>query len=883
MQAETASAPQWMTTGQADPAKLTPVMRQVYGYKQAQPDCLIFFRLGDFYELFFEDAIDAAPLLDMVLTSRNKRDPRPIPMCGFPYHAMASYVQRAIDAGRRVAVIEQLEDAKKVKGPVKRGLTRVITPGVLLESEALDGRRANNVVALVRDRGGIGVAVADASTGDFGIADVAHVTALSTLLVRLEPREIVAPESLDAALDAIPSVREIVRTHRTPERDVMRRLGEDRARLAGELMRAYLAEVRPSAVGLLGPPRPIPQAGCMRLDRQTVQHLELLTTVRTGRRDGSLLNAVDRCVSAAGARMLRSLLLAPLADRRALSERHAAVEALVLDGQTRREVRDLLGGMGDLARIVGRAAARMATPKELVVGRETLRRLPTVQGLLRKDALRGPALQRLHEALGGGTEALQLLQQRLAEEPGANVGDGGVIADGVCTELDELRTLCSDSDDWLQTYEAEQQARTSNPKLRAKFHRVAGYIIEISRARSDDVPDDYRRVGTLKNVERFQTPELREFETKMLTAEDRRLTRETTLYDELLAEFTTHAGPLRAIAAGLAEIDVHAGFAELAADRGYCRPELHDEITVELVACRHPVVENMLAHGQFVANDIMLGHDATRVMLLTGPNMAGKSTLMRQVALASILGQAGGFVPAQRALLPVFDAVMTRIGASDDISEGASTFMVEMRETAQILEHATPRSLIVLDEVGRGTSTQDGLSIAWAVVEAIHDDVGALCLFATHYHELTALDATLPHLANAHVAVKEWGDDMVFVYRLQPGPTNRSHGIAVARLAGLPDATIARARRVLENLERAAVLRTATPRQLGLFDAPAAEPPPVAAPPEPVAVDTTAPLDPDIRALLTDLGGHDLDDLSPRQAFAVLDKLVRRAREIETS
>ncbi len=859
----------WLTTADADPAKLTPVMRQVVDFKSSHPDCLIFFRLGDFYELFFEDALVAAPLLDMVLTSRNKRDPRPIPMCGFPYHAMASYVQRSIEAGQRVAVVEQLGDPKKSKGPVERGLTRVITPGVVLETEALDGRRSNNLVALVGGKSGYGLAVADASTGDFHVATCAHAAGLGVLLVRLEPREVVAPAALDPVLDGLAAARHILRTRRDPERDVVRRAGADLERLAAELMRTYLAEVRPSAVGLLGTPARLPGAGFMRLDREAVTHLELLATAREGRREGSLLAAVDRTVSVAGARLLRALLLAPLADRRAIEERHAAVEAFVVDGEARRNVRGLLAGIGDLARIVGRAAARMVTPKELGQARAILDTVPEVRALLAADVLQAPALRRLRDGLGGGEDVAATLHAMLAESPGVSVADGGVIADGFCPDLDGYRQLCSDSDGWLADYEAELRALTDNPKLRARYHRVSGYVIEISRARSDDVPDHFRRVATLKNVERFSTSELADFEQRMLSAEGRRLARETELYEQLTAAVADSAATLRTIAAALAELDVHTGFAELATERQCCRPELTDDMRVDLTACRHPVIEQLLAEGSFVHNDIALASDGTRILLLTGPNMAGKSTLMRQVALCALLAQAGGFVPCEAAVLPLFDAVMTRIGASDDISSGASTFMVEMRETAQILSGATERSLVLLDEVGRGTSTHDGLSIAWATIESLHDEVGAMCLFATHYHELTALADDLPHVANAHVAVREHGDEVIFVHRLQDGPTNRSHGIAVARLAGLPDSTVARATEVLQELEQAARSAhdhvAAPPRQMSLFDAPAR-------PAEP---------DPAVIAVLEQLGAVDIDDLSPRQAHALLSDLADAARALD--
>lgn len=874
--------PRWLLTGEADREKMTPVMRQVIDLKGTHPDCLLFFRLGDFYELFFEDALVAAPLLDMVLTSRNKRDPRPIPMCGFPYHAMASYVQRALHAGQRVAVVEQLEDPKKAKGPVKRGLTRVITPGVVLEAEALDGRRSNNIVALVAaKRGGLGLAVADASTGAFSTAQIPHAAGLSALIVRLEPREIIASTQLDALLDGVPAAGTVLRTRRELDRDTARRAKSDPVQSAVALMRSYLAEVRPSVVGLLDQPRPLSGGGHMRLDRNAVQHLELLETVRAGRREGSLLATIDATQTAAGARWLRSLLLAPLADRAVIEQQHAAVEALVEAPQTRATIRDVLAGLGDLARIVGRASARMTTPKELATARDTLDKLPILRRLLRAgDAMAGldaptkasdgsacPELTTIRDGLAGGAGSCALLHEVLAADPRNQISDGNVIRPGHCERLDALRELCSDADGWLRTFEAGLREETSNPKLKVHFHRVSGYVIEVSRLRSDEMPAHYRRVSTLKNCERFTTPELADFERRMLTADEERSARETELFDSLMAAVASDAPALRSIATCLSRLDVHASFAEIAAERGYCRPELRDDMALVLKGCRHPVVEQMLPRGGFVANDLELSADGTRILLLTGPNMAGKSTLMRQVSLCCLLSQAGGFVPAESASLPVLDSVMTRIGASDDISEGASTFMVEMRETAEILRAATPRTLVLLDEVGRGTSTHDGLSIAWAVVEHLHDRTGSLCLFATHYHELTELAGKLQHLDNAHVTVRERGDDMVFVYRLESGPTNRSHGIAVARLAGIDPATIDRATEVLRQLE-ANARRTAQPQQLGLFD-PRPELP--APPPAPTRTPLDQPpVDPRRAQILAEIAALDVDDLSPRQAHAQL-------------
>ena len=856
----------WLVSQDADPAAQTPVMRQVLDAKALHPDCIVFFRLGDFYELFFEDALIVAPLLDMVLTSRNKRDPRPIPMCGFPHFAMEQHVERLIGLGRRIAIVEQLEDPRLVKGIVKRGVTRVITPGVVLEPEALDGKRGNHIVAIVPGAGaGFGVALADVSTGALQIGEVAHNVGLDTLLVRAEAREVLVAEGLQARVDAVPALAQAVLTVRAPEAKDAARLRHDPPALAVALLRSYLAEVRPGVLGLLGAPAPLDDVPHLRLERETVLHLELLRTARTGALQGALLGAIDRTTTAAGARLLRGLLLAPLADAAALEQRHDAVQALLDAPPQRRALRGAIANAADLERIAGRVCAGMVSPRELARCRDTLQALPALRQALGEVGSLPPALAACVEVFARGMPLAAELQRSLADEPRNALADGDVIRPGRDAALDEAVGWTRDADAWAEAYQEQLRTSLGIPGLKIRHNRLTGWGIEISRSRGDQVPTTLRRMQTLKHVERYTTPELSDFEARVQSAEADRLARETALWNELCDWLRERAADLRALGAALGALDLHLGFAEIADERGHVRPRFDPEGKLSLVACRHPVVEQMLPRGAFVANDVDLDPATTRVLLLTGPNMAGKSTLMRQVALAAIVAQAGGFVAADEAQLPLLDAVMTRIGAADDIAGGASTFMVEMRETSAILARATPRSLVLLDEVGRGTSTDDGLAIAQAIVEHLHDRTGALVLFATHYHELTALASALPCLANAHVAVREVGDEVVFVHTLQPGPTNRSHGLAVARLAGLPDDVIRRARVVLEGLHRSAPRPPTPVRQLGLFDV---------APPR---------VDPDAAtriALLAALRAVDVDDLSPRQAHALLESLVVRARAL---
>ncbi len=793
------SDPQWMISTEADPAAMTPVMRQVLDAKRSHPEAIVFFRLGDFYELFFEDALEAAPALDMVLTSRNKKDPRPIPMCGFPHHAMSGYVQRLVEQGRPVAIVEQLEDPKKVKGIVKRGVTRVITPGVVLETEALDGRRANHLVALAKgSKGEILVAAAEVSTGNLIRTRVRHQSALANLMVQLEPRELLVPPGLTAFLEGVVGAKDALWTLRQVAPEVKKQARGSKDGLAVAFLREYLAEVRPSALGLLGQAKQLEGSAHLSLNRESVTHLELTHTVRHGRRKGALLHAVDRCQTAAGARTLRSLLLAPLADHQQLRARHEAVAALLESAETRDQLRSILATTGDLARAAGRAAAALITPIEIAMVRDPLAPLPSARTSLAKISSHSCQLQQLSEQLNEGNDIFVALKEILADEPKNQLGEGRVIRLTHNARLKELSELCTDSSAWVESFQQQLRDQLNLPTLKIKHNRVTGWGIEVSRTKSHLMPDHYRRVHTLKHVERYTTAELQDFERKLVTAQEELSALEHALYGDLVTHLATHSACLRRIAATLAELDVHCGFAALAVEQSYCRPTMTEDehlSRVEVVGSRHPVVEQSVDH--FVANDLVLGGPDHRIMLLTGPNMAGKSTLMRQVALSSILAQAGGFVPATRAKLPVLRSILTRIGASDDISQGASTFMVEMRETAQILQSANERSLVLLDEIGRGTSTLDGLAIAQAVIEDLHDRAGALCLFATHYHELTGLERGLKGLKNAHVAVKEHGDDVIFVHQLQPGPTSRSHGITVAQLAGLPRKVIARARGLL--------------------------------------------------------------------------------------
>lgn len=844
-------------------------MAQYLRAKEQHPEALLFFRMGDFYELFYEDAVVAAELLDIQLTSRGQgADGERIPMAGVPHHAAAGYVARLLELGRNVAMCEQMEDPSKVKGVVPREVVRVVTPGLCLDPDALDARAGNWLVALVGDAGRSGLAALELSTAEMLATELPGDAEVLAELVRLEPRELLLPglaaeAPLAAALGrALP--RAALRFPASEDDDdavLDDVLGQDeaadaRTQLAPLACRAVAAAARYARAAQPRDPLRIPRvvpwdAGrTLALDEAAVRNLELVRTLG-GERSGSLLSLVDETRSPMGARLLRRRLLAPSTELSVVRRRHDAVAAFLEDAATRDAVREGLHRVGDLERLATRVAVGLATPRELGALRDGLGAAAAVAEAL--SAAR-PGLDDALPSLAPGDTCAALrerLQAELVDEPPVASGQGGIFRPGVDALLDELRALSTSSKQVLLDLERRERERTGIPSLKVKFTRVFGYYIEVTKPNLPSVPDDYRRKQTVAGAERFITDELDELQAKILNADERSRAIEGERFDGLRREAATHVPRVRALAQRLAELDVASGLAHLAHRFDYVRPEVDDGLALELRDSRHPVVERLAAAGEFVPNDVRLDAESERLMLVTGPNMAGKSTTMRQVALAVILAQAGSFVPARAARVGLVDRVYTRVGASDNLSGGQSTFMVEMRETAAILRGATRRSLVILDEIGRGTSTYDGLSIAWAVAEHLHDVVGCRAMFATHYHELCELGDDRPGVVNANVAANEQGDEVVFLHRLVPGAANRSYGIAVARLAGVPELVLSRAKALLASLERqhgSAPTRAPAP-QLSLFEP---------APPSP---------------LLEALAAIDVDRMTPVEALLALSRL----------
>lgn len=814
----------------------TPLIRQWREIKSRHPDDLLLFRVGDFYEMFNEDAEEGARLLDLTLTSRNNGSSR-APLAGIPAHSLAPYLRRLIGHGRRVAICEQVEEASEAQGLVRREVTEMVTPGAVLADDLLDARRDNYLFAVAGDPDldeRLGTARVELSTGELTLREV-NSAELDDVLAAVEPAEILLPRSWEGRV--LPAAEAATLTFRpdwifdpATAADELRRglrvhgldgfgLGGGDALLVGAwgALHGYLAEIRPAGFTHLQPPRTERGDDAMVLDEMTRRNLELVEPLRGTGREGTLLAVIDAAVTPMGHRLLRRWLLAPLLDRGRIAARLEGVAELVADVPLRDGVRGMLGEVRDLQRLAVRAATGRASPRDLAALAGSLEREPRLAEVL-ADA--GAPILRYERELVTALDPLrERLRCALEPEPPANLTEGGVIRRGYSAELDGLRDARDGAVDWIAALQARERTRTGIASLKVGFNKVFGYYLEVTRANLERVPDDYHRKQTLANAERYFTPELKEWEERVLDAEQRVETLESALFAELRELVGEQIASVQRAADRLARLDVLAALAETAARRGYTRPELHDGYELQLGGARHPVVETTLLPGDFIPNDVVLG-EAGRVMVLTGPNMAGKSTLLRQVGVICILAQMGSFVPAADARLPVVDRVFTRVGASDHLARGQSTFMVEMHETAAILHAATARSLVLLDEIGRGTATWDGFSVASAVTEYMHDVIGAKCIFATHYHEMTELATRFPGVVNFSVAVREVDDQIVFLRRLVEGGADRSYGVEVARLAGMPDPVVARARQILAARERAADPPSALPlpdAQLPLF------------------------------------------------------------------
>jgi DNA mismatch repair protein MutS len=800
---------------------MTPMLRHYLELKSQHPDAILFYRMGDFYELFFDDALKVAPLLDLTLTARQKGTPNEAPMCGVPHHAVAGYIGKLIRLGLKVAVCDQVEDPAQAKGLVRREVTRVVTPGTISELALLDSKEENLLGGLVWQAGpGAGGAGAflEVSTGSFFLRRWREPLEAVAELEVLRPRELLCDAlALPAALAAWAERDVVCRTeiaaHLESPAKAAERLarqfgvatlrgfgldeGEPGVRAAAAVL-SYAQSTQRSQLDHVTEIRLRGASDRLVLDATTLANLEVLRTQRDAERGTSLLTILDRTVTGPGGRLLRDWLRRPLREVAGIAERHDAVGALAADAQVLARLRASLARIADLERLATRAVVGTLTPREAAALRDTLGATPPLFA-----GLAGLASNLLAQA--AATDPLPDLAARLLagleEEPASHLDDGRVIAAGVDGELDQYRSLASDAKRHILELEERERKRTGISSLKVRYNRVFGYSIEITRANQAAVPPDYVRRQTLANAERYVTPEVQELEERILHAEDRRLAIEKRLYAELVAGVAADAARLQRLGQAIAAIDALAAFAEVAARRGYVRPELLPAGSgLAIEEGRHPVLEAALGES-FVPNDLELDPASSQVVLLTGPNMGGKSTYLRQAALLVLMAQAGSFVPARRAAIGLVDRIFSRVGASDDLARGESTFMVEMIETSNILRFASRESLVILDEVGRGTATFDGLSLAWAIVEHLHEQVRPLTLFATHYHELTELAELLPRVVNRTMAVKEWEDRIVFLRRVAPGSADKSYGIHVAKLAGLPETVVKRAEQVLANLE----------------------------------------------------------------------------------
>ena len=844
----------------------TPVMQQYRDIKAHHPQTILFFRMGDFYEMFEDDAKLAARELGLTLTSRNNGGAAEVPLAGVPVKAATEYLRRLIANGHRVAICEQIEDPKLAKGVVRRAVVETVTPGTVLTDDWL-ARNRNNYLVAVDPRGTVaGIAALDLTTGEL-VLEVATPAELELSLARYEARELVAPADIPvASAGAALTAREawefdpelarddLLRTYRISSLDGLGIGGgpDDRAALgaAGALLR-YARELKPGGLPHIAHPTVIRRGDVLPLDDMTRRNLELVEPLRPGAEGATLLEVLDRTLTPMGGRLLRRWLLAPLIDPATIIGRLDAVQVIVGDGRGRERLREALDGVRDLERLAGRAALGRATPRELGALRDSILRLPDVAGSLGslESRERSALLETAAQTLDLLTDIGEALSRALVEQPPAQLDDGDAIRPGYDAELDDLKNARDGGKQYIASLQARERERTGIPSLKVGFNKVFGYYIEVTHAHRERIPSDYERRQTLTGAERYVTPELKEYEAKVLGAEERIAAREAQLLDVLRRRVADAISRVQSSAALLAQLDVWAALADVAERERYVRPEITATFTLDLEGSRHPVVERMMPRESFIPNDVLLD-EAGRVILLTGPNMAGKSTLLRQVGLCVVLAQIGSFVPCRRAVIGVVDRLFTRVGASDNLVRGQSTFMVEMSETSAILHGATGRSLVLLDEIGRGTSTYDGVAIAWAVTECLHNRIGCKTIFATHYHELTQLTEELEHVRNFNVAVREVGEEIVFLHRLEPGGADRSYGIHVGRLAGLPDAVVSRAWEVLKLLEaghHVARQRPPTPldaTQLGLFGG------------------ATAP-DP----LLLELDGLDVNTLSPLDAL----------------
>ena len=879
-------------------AALTPMMQQYMAIKEQYKDCILFYRLGDFYEMFYDDALTASRELEITLTGKNCGQEERAPMCGVPYHAVDTYLNKLVAKGYKVAICEQAEDPKQAKGIVKREVIRIVTPGTNLSQQALDEGRNNYLMCLVYDNNQFGLAITDISTGDFYTTEVATLKELYDEIHRFSPSEIICNDSFYMSgaslddfkdrlhvsvstldtwyMDEAVSVQKIKEHFKVASLDGLGLTDFPSGTLAVGALLLYLYETQKNTLDNLTKITPYRSGGYMIIDSATNRNLELIETLREKQKKGSLLWVLDKTKTAMGARLMRNWIEQPLIEKKKITARQDAVEELYNDMITREEIREYLNAVYDLERLVTRISYRTANPRDLIAFKTSLGMIPPVKQLL--SQAKSAELKEIDERMDCLEDIYDLIEKSIQDEPPIMIREGGMIKEGYNEDVDKFRLSRTEGKTWLAELEAREKEKTGIKNLRVRYNKVFGYYLEVTNSYKELVPEDWTRKQTLANAERYITPELKELEDMILGAEDKLAALEYDLYCEVRDSIGEQVVRIQETAKAIAHLDVLASLACVAQSNDYVRPSINTKGVIDIQGGRHPVVEKMNNNQMFIDNDTYLDNKNHRISIITGPNMAGKSTYMRQSALIVLMAQIGSFVPAKSANIGIVDRIFTRVGASDDLASGQSTFMVEMTEVANILRNATSRSLLILDEIGRGTSTFDGLSIAWAVVEHISNPklLGAKTLFATHYHELTELEGKLDSVNNYCIAVREQGDDIIFLRKIIRGGADKSYGIQVARLAGVPDSVIDRAKEIASWLEetdvtdkaknlqvrtsakKKEVVREAVPaeKQMSLFDIYPADHP-----------------------VLKELAELDVSNMTPIQALNTLYELQKRLKE----
>ncbi len=840
----------------------TPMMEQYYQIKEQYPDAFLFYRVGDFYELYEDDAVKGAQILELTLTHRSNKSENPIPMAGVPHMAVDSYVNTLVEKGYKVAICEQLEDPKKAKGMVKRGIIQLVTPGTKMAQGPDDSQESNYLTSVVEKAGGYGLAYSDLSTGEIFATHVKHYAEVVNELLSLRTREVVFAGNLSASdRDSLQKANITVSEPAELEGEhaeisyVQQKLTDSMEKAAVRQLVVYLLATQKRSLAHLQVAESFEIGQYLQMANTVQRNLELTQSATTGKKQGSLFWVLDKTTTAMGGRLLKQWLSRPLLSLDRINQRQQMVQALLDDYFTRENIVDSLKGVYDLERLSGRVAFGNVNPRELLQLAKSLEATkPIIQALAESG---NPDLEKYGQGIDPQSELAESITNCLVDQPPISAKDGGIIRAGVSEDLDKYREAMNGGKKWLAQMEMEERQRTGIDNLKIGYNRVFGYFIQVSKGNVAKVPQDrYTRKQTLTNAERYITPELKEHENLILEAESRSTDLEYELFSQLREAVKAHIPALQELGRQLAALDVFVAFAQDAEEKNYCRPSFSSKNEIAVKNGRHPVVEAVLPAGSYIPNDLVMDED-TSIYLITGPNMSGKSTYMRQLALIAIMAQIGSFVPADSAKLPVFDQVFTRIGAADDLYSGKSTFMVEMSEANEALQHASSRSLVLFDEIGRGTATYDGMALAGAIIKYLHDKVGAKTLFATHYHELTELDETLPHLKNIHVGATEENGKLIFLHKILPGPADQSYGIHVAKLAGLPRAVLREASSMLKRLE-AEGAREINPssQQLDLFS--------------PVEVVEENPLKEEQEELLDEISQVNLNEKTPLEVMQLV-------------